>query len=204
MFAVLECRLRPRCALEAYDGANTRIDKIIALIRDCRWGIHDISRAEANAEGLPRFNMPLELVLFLGAHRFGDAHQRDKSCLVLDREPFRFQRFNSDIAGQDSVPHHGQPQQAIEAVRNWIAAEIRNQARRVAGGTHDAVASEIRNQAARVPGGAAIAARFAEFSNDLPHLCARFHLEPRALTFTDYCDAISDWLTEHELIAAPR
>lgn len=203
VFAVFACRLRPRCALEAYDGGNTRIDKIIALIRDCRWGIHDISRTESNAEGLPRFNMPLELGLFLGANRFGDVHQRDKSCLVLDREPFRFQKFISDIAGQDPIVHHDQPHHAIEAVRNWIASELRHQASRIAGGSEKELAAEIRKQAAWLPGGAAIAARFTKFQKDLPDLCARLHLQPEALTFTDYCDVISDWLTQQELLSAP-
>lgn len=203
VFAVFDCRLRPRCALEAYDGGNTRIDKIIALIRDCRWGIHDISRTEPNAEGLPRFNIPLELGLFLGANRFGDVRQRDKSCLVLDREPFRFQKSISDIAGQDVVPHSARPVEAIEAVRNWIAAEIRSQASHLADDAGKALADELRRQASRVPGGGAIAARFTEFQSDLPGLCTGLHLQPHALTFTDYCDIVSDWLTEHELLAKP-
>lgn len=204
VFAVFDCRLRPRCALEAYDGGRTRIDKIIALIRDCRWGVHDISRTELNAESLPRFNMPLELGLFLGASRFGDRWQRDKSCLVLDREPFRFQKFISDIAGQDVVSHGGHPHQAIEAVRNWIAAEIRGLAVRAAGESTNAVAAEIRKQAARVPGGARIAARFKAFQEDLPDLCEKLHLQPASLTFTDYCDIVSDWLTENELLGTAR
>lgn len=200
VFAVLDCRLRPRCALEAYDGGTTRIDKIITLIRDCRWGIHDISRTEPNAEGLPRFNMPLELGLFLGALRFGDPQQREKSCLVLDREPFRFQKFISDIAGQDIVAHHGQPQLAIEAVRNWVAAEISREAARVPAAAARVLAEEIRRRVARIAGGAVIAARFARFQDDLPELCRRFHLDPNNLTFPDYCAVVSDWLTENEII----
>lgn len=186
VFAVFDCRLRPRCALEAYDGGRTRIG------------------TELNAESLPRFNMPLELGLFLGASRFGDRWQRDKSCLVLDREPFRFQKFISDIAGQDVVSHGGHPHQAIEAVRNWIAAEIRGLAVRAAGESTNAVAAEIRKQAARVPGGARIAARFKAFQEDLPDLCEKLHLQPASLTFTDYCDIVSDWLTENELLGTAR
>lgn len=117
VFAVSVCRLRPHCVLEVNNGGTTRIDKIVTLIRDCRWGIHDISRTELNAQGLPRFNMPLELGPFLDAHRFGDASQREKSCLVLDREPFRFQTFISDVAGQDIVPHGDQPDRAIAPSR---------------------------------------------------------------------------------------
>ncbi len=90
VFAVFDCGYRPRCALEAYDAGEVRIEKIAALVRNCRLGVHDISRTELNAAGLPRFNMPFELGLFLGAKRFGNAVQRRKTCLVLDREPYRY------------------------------------------------------------------------------------------------------------------
>ncbi len=89
VFAVFECGLIPRCAQEIYDAGQVRIEKIASLIRDCRWGIHDISRTDLNPRGLPRFNMPLELGLFLGAARFGSGPQTRKSCLVLDRERYR-------------------------------------------------------------------------------------------------------------------
>ena len=72
VFAVFECGLNPRCAQEVYDAEEVRIEKIIALIRDCRWGIHDISRTDLNLRNLPRFNMPLEPGLFLDAKRGSD------------------------------------------------------------------------------------------------------------------------------------
>ena len=116
-FAVFACHLRPRCAPEANNAAMTRIDKIVELIRDCRWGIHDISRTELSEEfGLPRFNMPLELGLFLGAHRFGSGVQREKTCLVLDSERFRYQRFISDIAGHDVIP--------VAPTGDWYARRV--------------------------------------------------------------------------------
>ena len=105
IFAVFECGLRPRCAQEVYDGGEVRIEKIARIVRDCRWGIHDISRTDLNAHNLPRFNMPLELGLFLGAQRFGIGPQARKSCLVLDRERYRYQEFISDIATPGSSPN---------------------------------------------------------------------------------------------------
>lgn len=79
VFAVFDCGYRPRSALEAYDAGEVRIEKIAALVRNCRLGVHDISRTELNAAGLPRFNMPFELGLFLGAKRFGNPVQRRKT-----------------------------------------------------------------------------------------------------------------------------
>ncbi|HET7464833.1 MAG TPA: hypothetical protein VFJ82_26555, partial [Longimicrobium sp.] len=61
-FAVHDCGYLARCALEADDSGEVRIAKINQIIRECRHGIHDISRTELDdRENLPRFNMPLEL-----------------------------------------------------------------------------------------------------------------------------------------------
>ena len=99
IFALLDCGFTPRCALEVDDAGQVRFEKILALVKRCRFAIHDISRTELDRRNrLPRFNMPLELGLFLGAHRFGSGEQRRKACLVLDREPYRYQKFISDIA----------------------------------------------------------------------------------------------------------
>lgn len=58
--------------MELDDGGQTRIDKLYGLIGECRYGIHDLSRTELDdVNQLPRFNMPLELGLFLGAKRYG-------------------------------------------------------------------------------------------------------------------------------------
>lgn len=102
VFAIHDCGYIARSALEAEDSAEVRIDKIAKIIKNCRYGIHDISRTEVSDEsGLPRFNMPLELGLFLGARRFGSRTDKLKACLILDRDRYRYQRFCSDIAGQD-------------------------------------------------------------------------------------------------------
>lgn len=174
IFAVFECGLIPRCAQEAYDAGEVRIEKIARIIRDCRWGIHDISRTDLNARGLPRFNMPLELGLFLGARRYGVGRQTRKSCLILDREKFRYQVFISDIAGQDIAAHDDDPLRAIVAVREWLSVS------RAAG--------------AHPPGGATICERFKRFTAQLPEICADGGLVPDDLNFVEFADMVSGWL----------
>ncbi|MEA2337939.1 MAG: hypothetical protein QOE82_1946 [Thermoanaerobaculia bacterium] len=101
VFAIQDCGYIARCALEVADASEVRIEKITRIIGDCRFGIHDISRTDTDsATGLPRFNMPLELGLFIGAKRFGRAEQKTKTCLILDIERYRYQKFISDIAGR--------------------------------------------------------------------------------------------------------
>src|SRR2546429_1616040 len=98
-FCVSACGFVPRCTLELTDAGEVRIENIYRLIAQCNHGIHDISRTEVKRQPyqLPRLNMPLELGIFLGAKRFG-AHSSQKRCLIMDRSPYRYKRFISDIA----------------------------------------------------------------------------------------------------------
>src|SRR5438874_1321601 len=96
VFSVFNCGFRARCALEIDDASEVRIEKIFRIIAECRLGIHDISRTDASpATKLPRFNMPLELGMFLSAKRFGNKVQKLKTCLILDSTPYRYQQFIS-------------------------------------------------------------------------------------------------------------
>ncbi len=123
VFAVRACGFRPRCAQDENDGALVRIDKIQNLIEQCDWGIHDLSAVELDAAtSTPRFNMPLELGISLGAKRFGGPRQRIKRILILEREAHRYDKSTSDISGQDIAAHMGNPDDAIRAVRNWLAS----------------------------------------------------------------------------------
>ena len=124
---------------------------------------------------LPRFNMPLELGLFLGAKRFGGKTQKVKRCIVLDREPYRFQKYISDISGQDIHAHHGRVDTLIEKLAAWLRDQSRD---------------------AKVPGGRKMAAEFAVFRKQLPRICANRRLEPDELTFADYVDMVAQYVAE--------
>lgn len=174
VFAVIASGFRPRCSLEIDDASEVRIDKIFKIIAECKYGIHDISRTEVTfTSGLPRFNMPLELGMFLAAKRFGVGRQRKKVCLILDSMPYRYQQFISDIAGQDIQVHGNADKEAIIVVRNWL--------RSATGAT-------------ALPGGLEIYRRFQLFEEELPALCARSRMQREELTFNDSASIISDWL----------
>jgi len=119
--------------------------------------------------------MPLELGLFLGAKRFGGEAHGKKNCLILDLEPYRYQKFISDLAGQDIRAHGGEVNQIIAAVRDWL---------RTTSGRHD------------IPGGGDIAARFAEFLLKLPDLYTRISLDEAEMTYADYYGVAATWLDE--------
>ena len=72
VFAVHDCGFIARSALEVEDSGEVRVQKIIRIIGESPYAVHDISRVELDTRtNLPRFNMPLELGLFLGARAFG-------------------------------------------------------------------------------------------------------------------------------------
>ena len=177
LFAIFDCGFIPRCALEEDDSGNVRFNKIQRIIAECRFGVHDISRTELdNQTQTPRFNMPLELGVFLGAKHFGNKQQKGKVCLVLDRDQYRYQAFISDIAGHDIRSHDNKPEKVITHIRNWLNS-----------------ASGRRT----IPGGRAIIARWRQFEADLPAMCDQFFIEVDELTYNDQTNFISEWLRQY-------
>ena len=122
VFAITDLGFVARSAREEDDGGEFRLAKIQRIIEQCRYGVHDISAVTLDStHSLPRFNMPLELGLFLGCKRYGSNRQRYKVSLIFDRDPYRYQVFISDIAGQDIHPHNNDVKTAIRELRTWLA-----------------------------------------------------------------------------------
>lgn len=171
----MRCGFVARCAREVDDGSGTRIDKIMKLIEECPYGIHDISRTELDpASRLPRFNMPLELGIFFGAKRYGSKQQKKKQCLILDRKKYRYQMFMSDIAGQDIHAHEQTLAKLIAHVRDFLQP----------------ISGE------RLPGGAKISADFEKFQKAKIKLCRSRDLDWKQLTFGDHTHVIGEWIIE--------
>ena len=174
VFAIYDCGFAPRCALEVDDSTQVRIEKITSIIRGSRLAVHDISRVQPDwASQLPRFNMPLELGIFLGAKAFGAREQRRKAGLILEAEPYRYQQYISDLAGQDIRAHGARTDLAIRQVRNFLSA-------------HSPAGVVL-------PGGAAILRRYEQFQRELPTFCADHHLDVQSLTFRDLTNLIVGW-----------
>lgn len=177
VFSVFDCGFVARSALEYSDSSEPRIEKIVTLIGRCRYSIHDLSRTELDKRtGLPRFNMPLELGICLGAQRLGTRVQRNKRCLILDRERYRYQKFISDISGQDILAHGAKPRLAAKCVRDWLSDQRTEQA---------------------TPGANAIWNRYVEFRRMLPLYCEAVRQSADELTFNDYTRIVAEWLRDY-------
>lgn len=170
IFTVHDCGYIARSALELTDT--------LKIISECRIGIHDISRTELDTKSkLPRFDMPLELGMFLGAKEYGDKLQRRKLCLVLDRSRYRYQRFCSDIAGQDIAAHDRKIPTAINAIRDF---------------RRSAAPSNVL-----IPGASKIHHRYSIFCAALPAFCRALGQSKGKLTFRDYTAFVARWLKHH-------
>jgi hypothetical protein len=168
-----------RCALEKVDSSETRIAKIERIIRESKFGIHDVSRVELDPENqLPRFNMPLELGLFLGAKFYGDKKQQSKECLILDTERYRYQKFISDLSGQDIKAHSNQEEKAVGAIRTWLGATVR---------PND------------FPGQTELSRLYARFRSELPELLEKLKRTEDEMAYPDFVDMCMAWLTRISL-----
>ena len=178
VFTIVASGFRPRCALDSTDGAEIRVSKIAGLIRDCDWAIHDLSRVEANADGIPRFNMPMELGLHLGARLFGGVRQRRKRALILDSKAHRYDVALSDISGQDIEVHGDDPDRVIECVRNWLS-------------------EHRRSRQPPLPGVVAMRADYRLFQKEIRVLLRKYRLDSfEELSHSDFLWAINDWIRE--------
>ena len=91
-----------------------RLESIIQLIEESDFSIHDLSRIELS-EGIPRFNMPVELGLALYRSHIAKGRHR---VFVFETKSYRAQRSTSDINGIDPQIHGRTPKGVMAGLRN--------------------------------------------------------------------------------------
>jgi hypothetical protein len=175
IFTVLACYFLPRSALEAGDSGDVRLDKIVRLIKESQYSVHDLSAIGLDVDsGLPRFNMPFELGIAVGLKKATRTYA-SHCLLILEHEKYTYQKCLSDIAGQDLQAHGRDCARLITIVRNWLRTESRR---------------------TDIPGGARISAEFSLFQADLPRICTDADLDREALPFVDLLSMVRTWLHE--------
>jgi hypothetical protein len=190
VFTIVACGFAPRCALERLDGGEYRLDKIAGMIGACDWGIHDISRVQVDTKNpVPRFNMPMELGIHLGARLLGEGRHRRKRALILESTAHRYDQTLSDISGQDIAQHDDDPARAIEVVREFF-------------NNHRAKGT------AALPGAKALQEDYARIKDDIgPGLAAEQRLGKwDELSFRDYVELVeaglevlAEWRAQHKV-----
>lgn len=181
VFTIQHCGFAVRCALEEDSTGDVRIQKIIKIIDECRYGIHDISKADLDEKSqLARFNMPLELGIFIGAHHFAQpkSYNRSKQYIVMDTEPYRYQKFISDLSGQDIKAYGTDKERQVETIVQQVRDFLRNSSKR------------------QLPGSDYFNERYKTFSAVLPTICKDNRLDVDKLTYLDYLTCVIGWLAE--------
>lgn len=166
VFVVHACGFIPRSALEYDDSDDVRIQKIKKIIQDCQYGIHDVSLAA------PRFNMPLELGIFIGCKEFGSPQQKRKKYLILEREQHQSKRLISDLSGQDVKAHNNDEQQLMRCIRDWLSSKTQG----------------------KIPHAPILMQQFESFRGILPQLCESENWVESELTFSEYSSLVLSWL----------
>lgn len=173
VFALLDFGFYPRSALELDTGISSRFEKICAMIGDCRFGIHDISQVALNDNtGLPQFNMPFELGLYLGASRGRPMLALPSDCLIIGGRQGDHFKAISDLAGHDISFHDFDHTKLIAAIRRFLSSRV----------------DDI------LPGASYVMDRRAAFDQQLPDMLAEKQLTFEEMTYLDFGRFAEAWL----------
>ncbi len=130
--------LMPHATIEI-PGSARRLDRILTLIRSCRYSFHDLSRVELSATppATPRFNMPFELGLAVAIAKM---ERRKHEWFVFESVRHRLNKSLSDLAGTDPYIHEGTSRGVLGALVNVLSRSRHAESSRTASTWSAAVA----------------------------------------------------------------
>lgn len=178
LFTLIYIDLKPQIS-ETSDSGEARLHKLKDLMKDSQFSIHDLSRVEALKAGdLPRFNMPFECGIDFGLKLSNEVAFHSKRFLILETERYRYQRFISDISGNDIKSHNNDPERMIKVVRDWFKTSFDN-----------------------IPRHRETWLSYNEFEFDYESNLTADGYDPKdieAFTFSDIIDFMTPWITKHK------
>lgn len=126
LFTVVTLGLEPRIAFESTDSGENRLDKIVRLVHESKYSIHDISKIRAEKRGeYARLNMPFEIGIDYGCRRYSalETHT-SKKFLILGNKKYEYMKSLSDISGFDIQYHENDTYKLISSIRNWCVTNV--------------------------------------------------------------------------------
>jgi hypothetical protein len=115
----------------------------------------------------------MELGLFLGAQHYGGGAHSKKISLVLDKDPYRHQKFISDLAGQDIKSHGARLKDLFAKVSEFL---------------------RTTQPHLNIPGGQQLHKDWSAFRKVLSSLCKDVDLNLKELTFDNMVQLLAGWL----------
>src|SRR5258708_17427358 len=114
--------LRPRATIEI-PSTRRRLERIVVLIRGCRYSFHDLSRVQLDrhSPATPRFNMPFELGLAVGCSLGANPKHE---WFVFESKHHRLEKSLSDLNGTDPHVHDGTAHGVLRALTNALTRTL--------------------------------------------------------------------------------
>ncbi len=183
LFTIAASGYKARCALEEENGADIRLDKLCRIIGECQLSIHDLSRVHVELGEFPRFNMPFELGLMMGAKRFGSKKYKSISALIMVHEAYKMPAYLSDLAGNDPRAHGNDVSEVVRITRGYLSQ----------GPT-----------GAPLPGPSLFMERFEEFQDKIPKFAAELKHKPEEInpftSFKEYEYILSTYVVNYPVV----
>lgn len=126
IYVIIKNGYIPRLSLEVSDSGQVRLEKIIAIIRGCKYGIHDLSIVKAKkAKEFARMNMPFELGIDYGLRKSGVSPLNTKKFLILEAVKYEYMKAISDINGFDIKVHGNNTEKLFDCLYSWSSETLK-------------------------------------------------------------------------------
>ena len=125
LYVLVKNGLSPRLSLEVSDSGQARLQKITAIIKACKYSIHDLSIVRAKkAKEFARMNMPFELGIDYGVRNSGITGLNKKKFLILEATKYDYMKAISDINGFDIKVHNNETEKIFDCLYSWLSETL--------------------------------------------------------------------------------
>lgn len=126
LYIIIQNGFTPRLALELSDSSQFRLEKIVQIIKECKYSIHDLSIVKAEKAGdYARMNMPFELGIDYGIKNMNDELLSTKQFLILEAVKYDYMKALSDINGFDVKVHENNTENIFRCLYAWISETLK-------------------------------------------------------------------------------
>lgn len=123
MFCLISNGLSPQLSLMIQDSGQKRIDKIVDLMKNSKYNIHDLSLLKTKStKEYARMNMPYELGIDYGLRISGVERYGQKQFLILGSSRYDYMKAISDISGFDIHNHGGKTEKVFDCMYSWLSS----------------------------------------------------------------------------------
>lgn len=126
LYFLIRNGLYPRLSLEISDSGQLRLEKIIEIIKSCKYSIHDLSIVKSKrSKEFARMNMPFELGIDFGLRKSDSSKFNKKQFLILESTKYDYMKALSDINGIDIKVHNNNTENIFDCLYKWLSETLK-------------------------------------------------------------------------------